>query len=293
MKNRKLKIVVPITRMSGKMGNLTSWLEQLPEDDFIITLIHDIGDKETALELAQLIAKLKNERIVFQEVKFGSPGLARNVGLKKLDFEWINFSDSDDLVDVRQILKMIENSSPETEILVGDYWVDLAGKKLLKLDSARKDPFKAVSLNPGIWRMVFNQQTVRNIEFIQAKMAEDQYFLLQIYFFDRNVQFMSNIPYTYFANFQGQATQNVESIAEISKVIPLTLNSLNASNSHSLKYVMVLYVRQIVTEFTNGYSNSRTGSVFRLAGRLLDLRFRQIPIMIWALITIVESKVRK
>ena len=293
MKNRKLKIVVPITRMSGKMGNLTSWLEQLPEDDFVITLIHDIGDKETAFELGQLIAKLKNERIVFQEVKYGSPGLARNVGLKELDFEWINFSDSDDLVDVRQILKMIENSSPETEILVGDYWIDLAGKRRLKLDSTKRDPFKAVALNPGIWRMVFNQQTVRNVEFIEAKMAEDQFFLLQVKFFDRKVQFMSKIPYTYFANFQGQATQNRASITEISKVIPHTLKSLNASNDHSFKYIMVLYIRQILTEFTNGYSISRRDSIFGLASRLGSLRISQIPTLIWAFISIAESKVGK
>jgi hypothetical protein len=289
----KLKIVVPITRMSGKMEHLASWLERLPDDDFAITLVHDIGDEETSFELKELIEKLNNGKITLEEGRFGSPGLARNKGLKTLDFEWINFSDSDDLVDIRQILKMVDNSRPDTEILVGDYWVDSGSDKSLRADSSSKDPFKAVSLNPGIWRMVFRRELVENFEFIDAKMAEDQHFLLQLGYFNRTVQFMPNIAYTYFSSFQGQATQNTKAVSEISKVIPLTLNFLSTSEKRSKKYLMVLYVRQIITEFMNGKSNSLNGAVIILAKRIFSLKIQNSMIFIWAFASVIGSKVKK
>ncbi len=289
----KLKIVVPITRMSGKLEHLASWLERLPDDDFTVTLVHDIGDEETSFELKELIKKIKNEKITLEEGRFGSPGIARNKGLKILDFEWINFSDSDDLVDVSQILKMVDNSRPDTEILVGDYWVDSGSDKSLRADSSSKDPFKSVSLNPGIWRMVFRRDVVENFEFINAKMAEDQHFLLQLGYFTRKVQFMPNIVYTYFSSFQGQATQNAKAVSEISKVIPLTLNFLSTSEKRSKKYVTVLYVRQIITEFMNSKSYSLSRAVIILAKRIFSLDIKNSIIFTWAIASVIESKVKK
>ncbi len=289
----KLKIVVPITRMSGKLEHLASWLERLPDDDFTVTLVHDIGDEETSFELKELIKKIKNEKITLEEGRFGSPGIARNKGLNILDFEWINFSDSDDLVDVSQILKMVDNSRPDTEILVGDYWVDSGSDKSLRADSSSKDPFKSVSLNPGIWRMVFRRDVVENFEFINAKMAEDQHFLLQLGYFTRKVQFMPNIVYTYFSSFQGQATRNAKAVSEISKVIPLTLNFLSASEKRSKKYVTVLYVRQIITEFMNSKSYSLSRAVIILAKRIFSLDIKNSIIFTWAIASVIESKVKK
>ena len=96
---KTLTIVVPISSMAGRLNNLSSWLCEALDFDVEVRLVHDFHDEDTSREVQELLRKLNNKNIIFLEMKFGSPGLARNHGLKDANSKWVMFVDSDDYFD--------------------------------------------------------------------------------------------------------------------------------------------------------------------------------------------------
>jgi glycosyltransferase involved in cell wall biosynthesis len=219
----KLLIIVPVTKMANKLENLQTWLSKTTNQEVKILIVHDIADEPTSLELKEIVSKFSSLKIELIEKKLNSPGLARNLGLARANFEWISFVDSDDLVDVSELLNMISKSPLDAEIVIGNYKVSSSkGTKSMKT-SEFIDPKMNVAMNPGIWRMIFRQEVIGMTRFSKYKMGEDQLFLLDIDFFRRSLFFSNLVPYTYFQNVEGQLTSDRQSVKDISNVVKETI----------------------------------------------------------------------
>lgn len=245
----KLLIIVPVTKMANKLGNLQTWLSRTTNQEVKILIVHDIADEPTSLELKEIVSKFSRLKIELIEKRLNSPGLARNLGLATVNYEWISFVDSDDLVDVSELLNMISKSPLDTEIVIGNYKVSSSKDTKSMKTSESIDPKMNVAMNPGIWRMIFRQEIIGMTRFSQYKMGEDQLFLLDIDFFRRNLFFSNLFPYTYFQNVEGQLTSDRQSVKDISKVIKETIQKFNKSDKSIQSYVGMITVRQMMTEF--------------------------------------------
>jgi hypothetical protein len=245
----KLLIIVPVTKMANKLANLQTWLSKTTNQDIKILIVHDIADDPTSLELKEIVSKFSRLKIELIEKKLNSPGLARNLGLATVNYEWISFVDSDDLVDVTELLNMISKSPLDAEIVIGNYRVSSSkGTKSMK-NSEFIDPKMNVAMNPGIWRMIFRQEVIGLTRFSKYKMGEDQLFLLDIDFFRRKLFFSNLFPYTYFQNMEGQLTSDRKSVKDISNVIKETIQIFNKSDESIQSYVGMITLRQMMTEF--------------------------------------------
>ena len=245
----KLLIIVPVTKMANKLGNLQTWLSKTTDQEVKILIVHDIADEPTSLELKEIVSKFSRLKIELTEKRLNSPGLARNLGLATANYEWISFVDSDDLVDVSELLNMISKSPLDAEIVIGNYKVSSSKDTKSMKTSESIDPKMNVAMNPGIWRMIFRQEIIGMTRFSQYKMGEDQLFLLDIDFFRRNLFFSNLFPYTYFQNVEGQLTSDRQSVKDISKVIKETIQKFNKSDKSIQSYVGMITLRQMITEF--------------------------------------------
>ena len=253
-----LSIVVPVARLNGNITNLQSWISQLPRDDVSVVIVHDVQDELTSQELHEMLKAAAKVNVRMFEATLNSPGLARNFGMKESSAEWIWFVDADDFPEVDQAIKMIREAKINSEVLVGDYRVDRGGNRVIHSTSRERNPIMEVAYSPGIWRMVFKRLSLGELNFSQFKMAEDQLFILQYGFSNRNIQFSNRIIYNYFTNIQGQLTSQEGAISEISKVIPESFKVFQRSTGKAQKFAAVMLVRQIIT----GWKISSTKDIF-------------------------------
>ena len=118
-----LSLVIPVTKMAGRLNILRSWFENLDIEKLEIIFVHDISDQGTSNQLKEMIANSKFTNCQLIEGNFGSPGAARNRGLLECKGKWISFWDSDDFVYVDAYLELLINVDPDVDLLVGNYEV--------------------------------------------------------------------------------------------------------------------------------------------------------------------------
>ena len=264
---RTLVIVVPVSKMAGKLENLSSWLPKVSNHDLEVIIVHDIQDSSTSSELKEIIGTISGAAISLVELKLGSPGLARNQGIERADSKWIMFVDSDDVVDLEEAFRLIAMSDRENQILVGSYATKNANRlEDALIPSITKTMFD-VAMNPGLWRMIIPTEIAQKHQFTEFRMGEDQEFILGIDFFSTDVVFSQKILYTYYKGDAGQLTNSAEAISELSLVVPITISYLQKSNYQSGFYIAVVLLRQLLTEFKQ---------IKRSRAQLLKLRFSDI-----------------
>jgi hypothetical protein len=189
-----LSAIVPVTRMAGRLGLLENWLCEVENLPVEVIIIHDIQDESTSQELQEVIGRHKKSQIKLLEGEFGSPGAARNAGL---DFQrriWTAFWDSDDLPKVTVVLEGIRSANSNADVVIGNYSINNNGhikevKHFNRLDF--------VAINPGLWRMAFKTDLIKEKRFALFRMGEDKLFLADLNLKSRNIHFTNKIFYIY------------------------------------------------------------------------------------------------
>lgn len=246
---RTLCIVVPVTKMAGKLEQLSNWLPEVRNHDVEVIIVHDIQDSRTSNELKEIIESISDTAISLIELRLGSPGLARNEGVNRAKSKWIMFVDSDDVVDLGEAFRLIAKCNRKNQILVGSYAIQhVTTLEEVSTSNITKTKFD-VAMNPGLWRMIIPTETAQKHKFTEIRMGEDQEYILGIDFFCADVLFSQEILYTYYRGNAGQLTTSAEAISELSLIIPITISYLQKSNRESGLYVAVVLLRQLITEF--------------------------------------------
>jgi glycosyltransferase involved in cell wall biosynthesis len=247
----ELCVIVPLTRMSGRLSELSSWLRTLPQRELKVVLVHDIQDENTTPELNSLIKSCDDNRIILFEGNFGSPGAARNFGLSNSESTWIIFVDSDDVVNLKEVFSILELHNDKSSVVVGQYEVcDRATGSIVR-NKPNKNAKLDIAINPGIWRIIFLRERIAGHNFSDSLMGEDQLFLLQIGVFSEEIQFFDNVIYRYFKNSSYQLTGKRDAIIQINSIIPKTYEYFMKSDIPQRKYVSMMLLRQIVTKSKN------------------------------------------
>jgi glycosyltransferase involved in cell wall biosynthesis len=247
----ELCVIVPLTRMSGRLTELSSWLRTLPQRELKVVLVHDVQDESTTPELDTLIKSCGDNRIIIFEGNFGSPGIARNFGLSHSESTWVIFVDSDDVVNLKEVFSILDLHNDTSTVLVGQYEVcDRATGSIVR-NKANKNAKLDIAINPGIWRIIFLRERIMGHNFSDSLMGEDQLFLLQIGVFGEKIQFFNNVIYRYFRNSSYQLTGKRDAILQIDSIIPKSYEYFKKSDKSQRKYVSMMLLRQLVTKSKN------------------------------------------
>ena len=241
----QLSVVCPISNMSGRLDLLKSWLVQVRLFEIEVFLIHDQQDESTGQELKSLLLELDNPKIYLSEGRFGTAGKARNSVLNKCSGDWICFWDSDDLPDLKNVIKSV---NAEFDVIVGGYVEKCPDGQVSNPArlSDEKTSLENVSFQPGLWRMAFKRRSVDGIAFPTFKMGEDQGYLAQIPWYRLKVEFSEENFYTYFNGFENQTTSLGRTRESLVESIDFLVDAVQSSTESSW-FIRNLGSRQILT----------------------------------------------
>lgn len=249
----KVSVVIPITRMAGRLTHLTNTFENCSSRTGIeFILVHDEQDKETQNEIENLQLRFYNLDIQIYTKTFFSPGLARNYGLTKITGSWFCFSDSDDLPQIVNILGAAQKADEMgAEIAIGNLLV-VNGPHERLIESNRKTSWNrkdiaALALNPGFTRFVFKSSVFRHVQFPHIKMGEDQVYLARTNFFDYKIFSSDLLLYKYFLDVPNQATKNNSSLRELYLALHLMDNLDVKRQKQTQQFIHFLVLRISLT----------------------------------------------
>ena len=264
-----LTAIIPIGRTGGNLDLLYSWLPEASNFSLRIILVHDVSDHETGPLLRELIKEFKDLNLTLIEGKYGNPGQARNAGLELTTTNWIAFWDHDDKPILKSIFKSINESRIEDEVLIGEFRVrNIMEDSLIELIKV-KTSFNSISMNPGIWRMVFKNDLIHDSKFTNLRMGEDQIFLSDIKLPDRTVRFIPEVFYEYTMGSANQLTNNESALLDLPLAAQYIYKHTTRNSSKALKsFNMNLIIRQQLTLIKNGHISLRI-EAFRFLSKTL------------------------
>ena len=273
-----LTVVTPVSRMSGRLSNLESWLREVSAFKIQVVVIHDKQDEKTGPELRAIISQISNPDIQYGEGVYGNPGAARNAGIHLADSKWICFWDSDDQPLVSTFYAMVqlaENSG--SEVCIGEFLIRNEFEKTETQNSIFSEDlvinWEKVALNPGIWRMAFRQEIFGKTRFANLRMGEDQLFVATIGIFKKVTLFYPQVVYRYCVGISSQLTANKSAISDLVPILLEMRNLLNSRSDKNKTLISLMVARQLITLIKRGTSRARISALSILIGfLLLDLQ---------------------
>ena len=236
-----ISAVVPVTKMAGRLQNLKTWLQEANEVGMEIIIVHDYRDIDTQVELEAICSSFPTSRIFLHSGQFGSPGATRNFGLREATSKYVVFWDSDDLPKPRNLFAEVLKNEGRFDVLVGQYLINTQGEKSLDLD------LNAFSFNPGLWRMVFLRDLIKDIEFDFMRMGEDQVFLGKCLKKLVRIRFTETLVYEYYLGVEGQLTGSKESKIELVEAFEEVVKLRESSEGNQYKYFSIVMIRMWLT----------------------------------------------
>lgn len=279
MANEKVSIVVPIRNMAGRLENLEGWLTQIRTRDIQVVLVHDFAESGTQMELERIVRDYKSIDVHLIKVEFGSPGLARNEGLKHCRNDWIIFADSDDILVISELYKVMSrlSSGEYFDGIVCGYRIENKNRMTISrfVSSSKWD----IAYNPGLWRMIIRKSILGENPFRKFLVGEDQLFLAEIGIFSKSILFVENEIYVYFQGIPGQLTSNKSSFNELESAIAEVSKWMSTSRNGEQKFVSLVFLRLTITYFKHTYGVNQLKSWASLVTHTLEI-FSRHPIHI-------------
>lgn len=273
-----LTAIIPIGNVKGDLKVLKSWINESKKYPLKLVLVHDFYDVQTEIQVLKISKDFAKSKLKVITGKFGSPGLARNAGLKLVKSEWVAFWDCDDKPLLETIFNAISISSNTDEVIVGGFQVRNASNNLIDFKHSNKPTIRSISLNPGIWRMIFKYDLIRNVEFTNLKLAEDQLFIAELKLPLRKLNFISKSFYEYIYGGNNQLTSKRNNLTDLRlATYLLSLNTLYQQNHQVIFFNLTLILRQQFTVLKKGNFVLKFKAFYSLAHFALKTK----PYMFW------------
>lgn len=238
-------MVVPIHNSEGRTAKLRESIQNARNINFV--LVFDSCDDGTVGEFDAILENCETLKVQAIYGEFGSPGFARNAGLKLVDSEWVVFWDADDFPDSGALLDCIYGLNEKNfDMIVTQYSkTDFLSQEKISRESDTRHKYQLV-VDPGIWRILFNTCFVNEVRFPSFRMGEDQCFLAEILSKNPNLFFSSQITYVYTLGSPGQLTRDPRARLELKSAIRFTIRQALKTRHNRLALGLML-VRQMIS----------------------------------------------
>lgn len=222
----KLSIIVPVGILGPNLAKLIRMVEEAIYFGNQVIIINDLKDSETPKQLEKLSKTYKGNRLIYRSLACGGPGEARNKGLDLAESEWVTFWDCDDIPNIFEFNKMINEASDEfADVALGRFQVlQEKTEKIVSFPELPSYPEELASA-PGIWRFAFKKTFIANSRFPKLYMGEDQVFLGCVGLDFAKIHKYQGIVYTYCLN-PGQVTSSKKNRQRIHLAFEFSANEI-------------------------------------------------------------------
>jgi len=216
-------IVIPVRNLERDFDLIRINLNNCLKNRVRVWLIFDSGEASQSVKWNELLNSFDRDFVSFISGNFDSPGLARNSALSKLNVDWVGFCDSDDLMNIEELLKVVEFGELNClDLVVANLEVrDKLGLAISSVHGVSKNLALPLSLSifPAFTRIIYRVDFVKNIDFPDFQLGEDQCFLFAALCNSPKIGYIDTIIYSYFRNVGGQLTSKKENCLEILKSV--------------------------------------------------------------------------
>jgi len=234
----KLTCIVPVTDVYYRIRFVEEWISLLPSEIEIV-IVHDTENENEKRFLKNRIPS--SDRIQLICSNFGSPGASRNAGLKMVKTEFTMFWDSDDIPVIRNIIRAIDEFDSATEMIIGGFSTFNENSNEEKKIYECSSKFRFVA-KLGLWRIIFRTEIIKNFEFTNFKMGEDQLFVAEILSLKPKIRKYKEIIYKYNISDHHQLTSSFYNKNDLLQIIELMIQINNKS-----MIIDLLCVKQIIS----------------------------------------------
>jgi len=244
-----LSVVIPLTRMAGKLGNLSTNLDRCLDLDIEIILVHDEQDNGTHTELETLVSRIPGAKCKIIRRTVYSPGLARNIGIGEATGRWISFWDADDLVDPQGYLRLIGQAEAQNASL-GIGRIQTFSLNELETQTRRFNFSESLdeliydlAYLPAFTRFTFRRESFKQLSFPEYLLGEDLVFLADLNFLDFKIAISDEIIYTYFIHQEFQATSRKNLTTQLVKSRSHLIKDFRLRSPMMKKYLLAQILR--------------------------------------------------
>lgn len=231
-------IVIPVLMPSNHLQELRKNLNKTCDRVKIIYVLDCARDYIPEYE--QDFSNNLKEKFVYGS--FGSPGEARNAGLKVCTSDYVIFWDVDDLPEIETTCAVIRDLSIDSpEALVGK-WTPLGNKETI-LSNQPID----VGNNPGLWRWIFKRSLIGQTKFTDLMWGEDQLFLAEILAKDPSILRVDAVLYRYNDKSSDSLTSRTHNAKDLPEVSRRIIRLSPIANNQVLVVMTLMLMRQSLT----------------------------------------------
>lgn len=245
MESHLLTAIIPVGPAHLLNNRLKHWVAEANRfsSELKLIIVLDANDPEVMKHVD--LSGFVNTDII--QGNFGSPGSARNAGLRNINSRWICFWDCDDEPKIQRFIEMVKAAeSQKYEVAIGNFEIlsssDLDKSKVVY----HNGNLGIIADNPGIWRMAFSEHVKSDEVFENLRMAEDQIYILDLQLPKRKIYFEEKEVYCYLNHEAGQLTKNKEALERITEAISLIKKRINLekipANEFSIKILARIYL---------------------------------------------------
>jgi len=253
-----LTAIIPVTRIYRFENIFEKMLKSVLERSIFLIIVHDIQDSKTSNTLNLLLNELPSKQFLLLEGAYGSPGAARNAGLKHVKTDWVVFWDADDLPNPDSFLQM-QNFGTEHNfdlvvgnILVTDYLFHTQKRHSVKPYSNYFDLFATL---PAFTRVLYRFEFIRRLEYPTIKFGEDLCFLMTALSCSPSIGLLDVDAYKYILYPAGQQTQAKGIVENTSLALQIT-SDLPRINKSFKMMLLVVELRMVMSALKRSWGET-------------------------------------
>lgn len=241
-----LDIVIPVKMPSEHFEVMRNQLKAMPKG-FRVNYVLDFGQNDSENYQEHINEQRANERFI--EGNFGSPGLARNAGKEICDSPYLCFWDVDDCPEVSRFPEFLDRMRKDSSDIGIGNWASSD-----EANPPKKVTPLSVGMSPGIWRFVFRNEFVSDIEFSNLSWGEDQGYLAGVFSKNPKVLVNHETVYKYSFGTPGSLTLNRKLVRDVPNSIRILLSKVDYASGANRVCILVMIIKQSLTLFK--YSRS-------------------------------------
>jgi glycosyltransferase involved in cell wall biosynthesis len=207
-----------------------------------VNFVLDFASAQEQHSMEKVITPNPSERFFYGQ--FGSPGEARNRALRESEGKYVCFWDVDDKPESNALLEFAQLLDTHDADLGVSSWTFVNSPEKIKGPS----PLSFLRY-PGIWRVVFKRELIKDMSFSSLQWGEDQLFLVEALSRSPKLITTTRITYRYNQTVEGSQTSKQHFVTDLSKALKLEMVHLSKAEGF-FRFIMTLTIyKQLITVF--------------------------------------------
>lgn len=270
MSNPTATVVVPVRNMEGRLFSLQQWLRETDPEAVRVIIVCNGTTDGTYIELLNFIKEfnLTNVEIISSDISGAGP--ARQIGLDSTTTEYILFWDSDDIGRIKEVHEVLAEINKSSQMIICRYsLMNVSTKQINSPKEIRGNTLSKMTVfsrNPGLWRIIFKTEFVKECRFGSSNMGEDQVFIADVLSRDPVIEFNNSVIYQYHLGVDGQLTSRKELFSGISNSLSEIREIVTRTKCANIEAVTVQFVSLAATLFRKGTNRDKLVATLHLLG---------------------------